>query len=305
MTETLARESEASVREIVFNREHTYVGIRFDTNLPDGVDPFINTTRAYDLDETYRYPRNTLTIDIPGMDNLPIGNFYVSRQKNHLSSGEWLAHRAINVYETTYGKAVGIEAFGLADVGDITSIGPDEKIKSSEGILVDLGFVVSSNDEADTIASISGVPTSETLKHAANLLGVEIDLIRGVKVIPPSRYLSAFADRKYPVALGDEEAYLHDIGPDHLPALIVGGEKIKDVLSEVATKALRSNNQVTIEYVTGRIDYFTSTLSSIVFGSSAKDKLLVQAGKELGISGEDVDSIITTAKNNGVKYTPI
>jgi hypothetical protein len=174
------------------------------------------------------------------------------------------------------------------------------------GLLTQMGFTF----EESTVVAI---PTPRTIVERASSLGVDISLVRQGS-IDSNTYLQTFAEGKYPVSVSSEEYFAHDIEDDHLTAVILGGEALKESLSRVAARALATNSSEKIANATDQIDIFTSALR-VVLGDthtvsehSGLDlvafsmRMALHSAQKLGITKKEFDNILDAVVANGAKF---
>lgn len=284
-----------AVAEAVSNETTTMVnGREYRTNLPVGLDIFeVSSTQLDRLDDA--------TFDPTKLDAIPIGQFSVSGTEEQLD--EWFkpkpvtVSRPVAVRETDKGKVIDLESFGAEASRWRIEPGTSE-------LMTALGYVVAKNGGGyDTIAA---VPTPETVKKAAAEQGVEIEFFPEHGYIPGSKYLTAFKEGKYPASSGKSVQYKHDIEDDHLTAMVLGGEPLKEALSTAATAALETNDDSTINTISQSIDTFTATLRAVIashsqllgeaYGKESGRQTLEECGEDCGIAPEVTAQILATAQ---------
>ncbi len=253
-------------------------GEAYETDLPEGVNPFSEDGH----------------IDPKKMDELAAGNFTLISKGGESDLYDSGPDRKISVRKTDAGKVIGNGAFQY-----YWEIGPGKTGRLMES----LGFEVNDSTENDFV---TGVPTPETLVKVSAQHGVAIELIRGDEhYVDGPTYLGAFKAGKYPVSLGTESAYRHDTEDDHITAMVLGKEPLRDALAEAADKALGSGDRKRIDMAAQDIDTFTATLRSIVspgillgeaYGRQSGRRTLLQYGERLGISEDTVSTILSTAQ---------
>ncbi len=266
------------------------------TNLPDGVQ-LIESENA-GLEYNSLIPKD--------FDALSLGRYYVYDDTTK-------THRSITARGNKFGKTISNESFWRGVIPKLSSVSED-----ALGLMQALAFDVESAVDGRA-PSITGVPTPETIKAAAGLLGVEIQLLPETNSISGTDYLRAFADGKYPVSTKEYHYYIHDIGDDHLPAMVLGGEPLKLALAEVAARAITEPNEPDkIDGAASAIDSFTFVLSVVVLrpqiilhrtvdgqrlddGNSLENarRTLIEVGEELGLTAEKTQEILEHAQETG------
>ncbi len=143
-------------------------------------------------------------------------------------------------------------------------------------------------------------------------MGVEIQFFPKVGVISDIDYLRAFADGKYPVSTKEELQYMHDIQDDHITAMVLGGEPLKQALAEVASRAIADarrplrRNRSTGD-TASMIDTFTAILRAVVsrgttdvpFILERGRSTLIKRGEALGLTAEKTQEILEHAQETG------
>ena len=211
--------------------------------------------------------------------------------------------RRIEVRENESGKTILNESFSY---GGQISVSED-----ALGLMQEIGYDIGSV-WISRVPNITGVPTPETLKAAAGLMGVEIQFFPKVGVISDIDYLRAFADGKYPVSTKEELQYMHDIQDDHITAMVLGGEPLKLALAEVASRAIADarrplrRNRSTGD-TASMIDTFTAILRAVVsrgttdvpFILERGRSTLIKRGEALGLTAEKTQEILEHAQEIG------
>lgn len=263
------------------------------SDLPNGINPF-DDEQASSLRTTSLRPME--------LAKLPEGEYTVTEVLDEEDNffDELPQKRTLVVFDTEAGKAVAEESFQF----DFNLVPGTSKIMRG------LGYEVA---EIDGHESIVAVPTPETVKHAAEQLGVSVELYPETGYINAPEYLGTFARGAYPIAGGNESNYGHDIGDDHLTAMVLGGEPLRDVLQEVSQEALDSNNPELMKSVTADIDTFTGELRRIVspgqqasLGEAYSEQkgyyTFLDTANKLGLSKDQVDIILTKAIATAEKF---
>lgn len=156
------------------------------------------------------------------------------------------------------------------------------------------------------------VPTPETFKSLMAQKGIEVELVPAGS-LEGSKYLEAYKRNVYPVATNERFYYAHDAGPDHVPAIIFGGSILRDALSRAATTALETKDEKTIKLAAKRLDIFTDRLTDYIVYTSGElsdgEKLsraavndILQMGQMLGLSSDEINSIINTVASSSREY---
>ena len=274
--------------EVAPERPIVIDGREYQTNLPEGVqliEPKGNSLKSAEL-----IPKD--------FDALRPGKYIVHGGAEKGTNGEISEEiRRIEVRENESGMTI------LCDppLGNI----PVER--DALELMQALGFDVSWGVGGRPIA---GVPTPETIKAAAALLGVEIQLFPETNSISGPDYLRAFADGKYPVSTKSYYYYRHDIGDNHITAMVLGGEPLKQALAEVATRVLAGTHELgNIDGTASAIDAFTAALRAVVsetelsfkeaYRSQSGRSTLIKRGEALGLTAEKTQEILEHAQEMG------
>lgn len=284
-----------ALAEAVSDETTTMVnGREYATNLPVGLDVF--EAADYGLDRLEEAP-----LAPSKLDTIPVGRFSVSGTEEQadefLTKKPVAVSRMIVARETDKGKVIELESFG-SEAYD-WRLQPD----TSE-LMTALGYVIARNEAGyDTIAA---VPTPETVKKAAADHGVQVEFFPEHGYVPGSKYLTAFKEGKYPASSGKSVQYKHDIEDDHLTAMVLGGEPLKEALSVAATAALETNDGSTIDTMSQSIDIFTATLRAVIsshsqllgeaYGKESGRRTLKECGEACGIAPEVTAQILATAQ---------
>lgn len=232
---------------------------------------------------------------LPGLlDQLGTGTYNLNPVQDQSDDDEfkpYIPAKEINVFETDNGNVVGRESFSNTD----WFLGSGMK-----GIMTGLGYVI----EDDRIV---GIPTPETLRHAAARMGIDIEFFDAGYISGPD-YLQAFSDRKYPVAIGTEGFYKHDIEDDHITAMALGGDPLKESLAAVSAEALGSEDEGVISSTARDIDTFTATLRAVIsphkdllgeaYGETQGRRTFLDIAYRIGIDQETATQILATAQQN-------
>jgi len=294
LSQPVIPESVQPETEVAPERPIVIDGRECQTNLPEGVQLIKSDYKGLEGDSL-----------IPNdFDALSPGKYYVH---------DHTTYRSIIVRGNKFGKTISNESFWRGVIPWLSSVSED-----ALGLMQALGFdVESAADGRDP--SITGVPTPETIKAAAGLLGVEIQLLPETNSISGTDYLRAFADGKYPVSTKEYHYYIHDIGDDHLPAMVLGGEPLKLALAEVAARAITEPHEPdNIDVAASAIDSFTFVLRVLVLrpqiilhrtvdgqrlddGNSLENarRTLIEVGEELGLTAEKTQEILQNAQETG------
>jgi hypothetical protein len=259
-------------------------GVAYDTNLPEGVNPY---GEASHVRQAKLLPNE--------LDKLQLGNYFVSTTETDPWADvpkEREVRHEINIIDGERGKTVNTGASNL----------PWTLQEGTAELMRVLGYVV---EEKNGVERIVAFPTPETVKSAAQLVGVDIEFFPDDEFIPGAKYLGAYADGKYPVSTKEIDMYKHDIEDDHLTAMVLGGEPLKNALAEVATQALHQGAEA-IDGTARRIDVFTATLRAVIrghgnlqgeaYGAEQGRKTLHEEGTKMGLNHEVVETILTQAQ---------
>ena len=261
----------------------------YETNLPEGVNIFGADAADIEQDD----------LVVEELDKLDEGTFWVTREDEEPDFGGTTIvtrKREITILESDEGKVVDRDSMG----------GMWEHPGGVEDLMSDLGYVFVEDDAGNKM--LAGIPTPETVKEAALKLGVEIEYCDGDPYIDGNVYLGAYRDGKYPASYGH---YKHDIEDDHITALVLGGEQLKDALAGAAGRALDNGDEQVIKDAARDIDAFTATLRSVVapgillgeaYGETKGRATLVRIGAGIGIDQENVDQILKTAQESAEEY---
>lgn len=149
---------------------------------------------------------------------------------------------------------------------------------------------------------LEAMPTPQTFKSHAAELGVQVRLYPQYGLIEGKDYLDAFANGEYPVATGTARDYAHDTSDDHITAMVLGAEPLRDALVDVAHRTLAGEGDLNQRVAT--IDEFTACLRGTVadtynFADRGYGRdVLVELGRILGIGESRVNDILDVARNN-------
>lgn len=268
----------------------------YETDLPAGIDIF-------EEPHSFKKPLHE-ALSPSALDELPVGIFHFSGETTEIDESfqnvTRSIEREIQVIETDKGKVIGVESFGK---------NADWRMQPDTGKLMSaLGYVI--DGEAGR-ARIIAVPTPETVKKAAQDIGVEIEFFPKDGYIPGSQYLQTYVDGKYPVAMGEASFYQHDIEDDHLTAMALGGVHLRDALKSASETALLKDEK-TIDHVAQTIDSYTASLRAVVsshsellgeaYGDARGRTTLIDIGEEIGITAEATNAVIAEAQENGREY---
>lgn len=267
--------------------------IECKTNIPEGVDIF--------SEDDSSLPAERASLKPAELDKLPPAEYFVSYEAEDFDDPSVTREikRKITLRNSDNGKVVSADSFRPGN--DLWTVQPD-----TERLMEVLGYTVDKANPSSEGYTITGVPTPETVKTAVGKVGVEIDFYQGDGYyIPGDRYLAAYAEGKYPVSIYDEKSYKHDIEDDHLTAMVLGGEPLKEALKGVAKEALGGDKE-TIDHTAQYIDSFTATLRAVIaphgellgeaYGENKGRETLIEAGAEIGLTKEEVEEILTTGQ---------
>lgn len=258
-------------------KEQVIDGFSVKTNLPEHSSLFDSSDTSEHL-----FARPLLP---SAVDAIPVGEY---RMESYYSDDPYY-DRVIIVSEDEEGKYVNGMELGL-----FNNIGGSQKLMET------LGYKLGHKSGHDT-----QVPTPNTLQKNARKLGVEIEYFPDQGLIESNDYLRAFAKGKYPVSTGNAKYYSHDTQDDHLTAVVLGGELLRDALQGVASEALAEGMELD-EYAMA-IDTFTADLRGAVAPTNNdKHKFFAQelrfVGRGLGFEDETIDAILETAKAKGREF---
>lgn len=264
----------------------------YQTNLPPEITMYTQEYADQDLEDAGLSPSE--------LDSLPAGTYHTSGIKEVVDLDEGGVKqepvvRKLEIVDTDAGKAVTVESFS----SNSWHLQP-----GTEKLMTALGYEISQQAGHTEIAA---APTPRTVEGAAAKLGVEIAFFPQHGFIPSKDYLGAFKDGKFPVALGQEANYKHDIEDDHLTALVLGGQPLQKALSEAARHAL-SADEATMNNTTRGIDEYTATLRAVIaphfeltgaaFGAEAGRHTLYDLGEQFGIPANVSEAVLATAQQN-------
>jgi len=236
------------------------------------------------------------------LDNIAPGTYtfsaWVERSRSPSGPLELGWHeQTITVRPTEHGKVLDASSFGRVIIPG-----------SAKGrtLLALAGFEIEHN-------TVAAVPTPHTVEAACQQQGLAVRLLPHMGEIGCGDYLQAFADGMYPVATGDEEYYFHDIGNDHMTAMVLGGQQLSDALGVAARQALQDAPECQ-GMIAGNIDKYTSLLRSICleagedvrfirgfFGPSLTAELQ-GIGTILGIANTQTSAIIKLVQDTAREY---
>lgn len=280
-------------------------GVEYQTDLPEGIDIFKDNEYAEPLEEE---------LILAETDKLPIGTYTVTGQKDVSDGfgGEQIRDisRTISIVPVESGKAVTIESLGDRVLWPL-QVGTGD-------LLNDMGYVV---DDVEGEQTLVAVPTPETAQAAVKKLGVDLEYLETDEegYIDGKSYLTSYAAGKYPAS---KKHYQHDVEDDHLTAMVLGGDLLRDTLQTAARESLVDGDQIAfnedgvtktkIDLAASRLDDFTATLRGVIaphrelageqFSAHNGRRTLRNAGAALNIDAETVDAILATTLASAKKY---
>jgi hypothetical protein len=260
------------------NRHVDYTGT-YVTNLPKETELITETSEG-------------LAVILSKLDAAPTGTYTIVKHLNHPdqhTGSRQTVERVMTIRETGRGKVINPEAFKVAPANTMANA-------KTERLLSDLGYEVAEDGR------ITGVPIPETIRMNAMALGVDIELL-DIGKIDGNTYVQTIARRKYPLAVGDEGYFIHDSTDDHLTAVVLGGEVLKDMLCAAATRALDRDS---CTEAAEQIDKFTSNLGGMLYVHkgliSRGYEGLLDAGLKLGFSQGEIDELVVFARDRANAY---
>ncbi len=291
MEETITPQPTADSEVLNTERSIVIDGSEYETNIPNGVQLIAEEGFPGYIAEKQLLPGDFDALD-PGA--------YVIRGEQKVQ-GEFggseitPVERTITIREGAAGKVISRDS--LKQKWPFWSMQSD-----ATELMQSLGYEVEQTAHGP---ELSAVPTPETVRAAAGLSGVDIRFFSDVEHISGSDYLQTFADGQYPVSTKTETMYWHDIDDDHLTAMVLGGEPLKQSLSEVAKEALAKGGDA-IDGIAARVDTFTATLRGVIsahqqiageaYGLEMGRSTLIRQGEELGIKPEETQKILEQAQ---------
>lgn len=229
------------------------------------------------------------------LDDMEPGIYFMDSMR-HDSTAVTERYQA-EVVVTKYGKSItGFNGWYPSDAPDLAET---------------LGFwVVNSEGEI-----VSALPSPQSLAKACAELGLDVKLMHNFGIIPAKEYLDVYARGEYPVATGEFYDYKHDIGFDHLPAMICGGKPLRDALKIAAsctptgkdsefTAVVDDFTFLLTQYIsTGSVSRTNkdSARSSILLSGKKAEKTICRVARRLEIPNDDTDNIIKEARSNAVR----
>ena len=260
-------------------------GEEYESNLPEGTTPLENSGLPFE--------RSSLNFD--AINELPVGDYWLKRTVQDTddlgrpSNRTREEKREISILDGDKGPVVAKESLP----------GMWQLIDESAELMRLLGYELKGDKGAEEIV---GIPTPDTVKNAVALLGIDIEFHSDQVYIPGSEYVKAYAEGKYPVST---RHYQHDIEDDHLTAMVLGGEPLREALMLAAQTALQKGGE-SADDAAINIDTFTAVLRSVVttaapllgeaFGSESGRRTLMTAGEQLGLAPEITESILAQAQ---------
>lgn len=274
-----------------------YGQFEYQTNLPPEVDIFA---------EGHVEP----SIVPIKADLLPVGTYTLSRPEEtwgEFGDGKITVDKVqtIEVLETGEGEERG-KAITVASFPEYRQdLWPSNP--GTERIVEGLGFVI-----GDTGVSkfVKAIPTPETLVRKAKKLGVDVEVFPAAKKLDGRTYLGSYRARRYPISAGDPNEYKHDAQDDHVLGVILGGEPLRDALSDVASAALATNDQAIIDETSIGLDQYTATLRNVVssavpgaaYGVEKGRATYLDRAKEIGMSRETAEKVLAHAQDSAASF---
>lgn len=225
------------------------------------------------------------------LDELSVGAFVLSHQR--MSGPE--TTKDVSIKDTDLGRVVNFGAFSTRTQREHTAL----KSKWGDSVLSLVGFVF----EGDELTS---VPLPSAVQSNVETLGVNVRLLPDSAEISRYDYLEAFEAKEYPVATLDESYYLHDIGNDHLPGVIAGGEVLAASLARAARRALSSKEPRILRSTVYGIDSYTARISNYVSTHMAGDDTPGEPnGERMGITQAETLDTVEFAVNRASHKFPL
>lgn len=266
-------------------------GISFQTDLPEGAWPFEPTEHG----ETPAHPARRAILP-SAIDSMPVGEFHIANP----DTPDMTYARKITITEDAGGKYIN----QIADMGLIKNAG------NTEGLMTALGYKF---DHYAYGSSVEAAPSPATIQKNAAKLNVNIQFFDDQTLIDGKSYLEAFVDGKFPVSTASAEYYLHDTRDDHLTAMVIGGEPLKNALRDAAKHALETGANT--DEVAKEIDDYTAYLRGAVspthnnLDHPYSDYEVRTIGERIGIDGQTTGAVLATARANaeqwGMKLNPV
>jgi hypothetical protein len=206
------------VVENVPTRDIDLDGETYQTNLPEGIDPFEDGYEGAHLAGT----------NPAKLDGLAPGTYSVARTAREFDLNtnkfrDTTIERGFTVLETPHGTAVSVDEGDDWGVQDGT-----ERLLEAMDILVEGNQIIA-------------LPTPNTFKAAMAEQGVEVKFIGDTdgEKISGKEYLQTFGEGAYPVGT---RLYKHDIEDDHATAMVLGGTPLRDGLQRVSNETLQNGD---------------------------------------------------------------
>lgn len=269
-------ESEAGIDRLIL-LDRIIDGVAARTNLPEDIAVFEGSSAG-----EQPYSRRLLP---SAMDSLPVGNYAIGSP----DATDPFFDRNIVVTQDAEGKYIEGMYQGLtANTGN------------SQALLAKLGYKYE-----NAYGAAKSVPTPETVAHHAAKLGVDVRCFPDQGLIDSNDYLKTFSEGKYPISTGDAAYYAHDIQDDHITAMVLGGEQLKDALKHVAAEALSQGED--LDNFAAGIDQFTADVRGAVAPTENDrgkdyDKHVLFVGRGLGLSDDKISEIIEAARLRGREF---
>ena len=292
----------ASLEPVVRERLIIFDETEYQTNLPEYADIFEGG--HYIRGDIKSFRIENLELLPTALDKLEPGKYFV----RGTSLEEAVDDQWNHPHSVSHSRDVTVRASGHGKVIDNDSFFESySMLAGTETLMRALGYEVT---ESPRGSQISGVPTPETLVVALKERGIDIKLFPDYQCIPGSEYLQAYAEGKYPVSSSNEIYYEHDIGDDHLGAVMLGGAILVEALQTAAINGLKGDDGA-IHRTSIFIDTFTANLRAVILpitefsegaNAEADGRGRVHTNCErLGISMEKCDEIIKTVQAEAVK----
>ena len=279
---------------LVMQKPDIGLGADYETNIPDGIDVFAPADSEISSKKPYEQVN-------PGkLDELPGGIYEIkgtdpTKEENFIIGTTNKVSKSMEIVLYNDGKY-------LSSVNQIGNLRPEAGPESNT-LLEKVGFVFT--DERTLI------PTPLTAQKKLKEAGIDAELFPDTGIIPPTEYVEAFRNGKYPIATGEEGYYSHDIQDDHVTGVILGGEVLKNTLSKALESKISEDGTpiVPIEEIgvlAENIDRFTQTLravtteSSVVLGEAygieKGRQTLFKYGMAIGMDEEQIGQILEASQ---------
>ena len=111
--------------------------------------------------------------------------------------------------------------------------------------------------------------TPETFRRMQELHDLPFEFVDSLHEnkpsIPAEDYVGAFARGKFPIGTPDLEFFAHDTTDDHLPGVLLAGQKFLDVIAPIAQSALENGQASPASY---DLDGLTTPLTQLALSSN-------------------------------------